>query len=492
MSLGNPPKTVRADALPTEVFRSTYLRKEPVVIADGASSWRAFREWTPEYLKNVLGDMPFVVHHNAQGHFNYNPSAGIGPITRYRMPFSEAAEVIGKSREYYLDQQTIRSFPKLVDDLGEIPHLADRRIEMVNFWFGADGVKTSLHHDMSDNFFVQIHGRKRLWLFSPEESANLYPAVDDRFDHLSKVDVFAPDLEKHPLYAKAQQKLLYTVVEPGNIVYIPVGWWHALESIGVSISVNYWWAEESAQEVGAIGWIELETPSVDVSRAFYGELFGWSFEQGADGSATAKVGRYPVAGMRKASSDTHCWKPYFSVTELAAARATAREHGGNVQDEGISRPGYGKVATYAEPTGAPTGLFEREGLGAEALLGELFALSGVELITPDLERATAHLQAVFGIRSGPMPGAEKRVALRTRGSVRGLATENKSFSRAEWVATFASADCDRTVERAKAMGAEVIAPAADLFFGTARRATLRDPQGALFAVVSTSGKALGS
>jgi ribosomal protein L16 Arg81 hydroxylase len=32
------------------------------------------------------------------------------------------------------------------------------------------------------------------------------------------------------------------VLEAGELLYLPPGWWHHVRSLGVTISVNTWWA----------------------------------------------------------------------------------------------------------------------------------------------------------------------------------------------------------------------------------------------------------
>lgn len=54
----------------------------------------------------------------------------------------------------------------------------------------------------------------------------------------SPLDVFKPvDLQKYPNYAKASE---YEVtIGPGDILYVPSGWWHAVYSETATMSVNY-------------------------------------------------------------------------------------------------------------------------------------------------------------------------------------------------------------------------------------------------------------
>ena len=45
--------------------------------------------------------------------------------------------------------------------------------------------------------------------------------------------------EKFPLFKEA--RYVKTVLEEGESLYIPVGWWHYVGSLGVSFSVSFWW-----------------------------------------------------------------------------------------------------------------------------------------------------------------------------------------------------------------------------------------------------------
>ena len=42
-----------------------------------------------------------------------------------------------------------------------------------------------------------------------------------------------------PLFHEA--KYVETILEEGQCLYIPVGWWHYVRSLTVSFSVSFWW-----------------------------------------------------------------------------------------------------------------------------------------------------------------------------------------------------------------------------------------------------------
>src|SRR4029434_9804516 len=53
---------------------------------------------------------------------------------------------------------------------------------------------------------------------------------------LSPVDPRAPDLVRFPLFAEVEPEKF--VLEAGEALFIPVGWWHHVEALEVSISVS--------------------------------------------------------------------------------------------------------------------------------------------------------------------------------------------------------------------------------------------------------------
>jgi hypothetical protein len=53
----------------------------------------------------------------------------------------------------------------------------------------------------------------------------------------SALDLDNLDLERYP--ALRGLPILETIVEPGEFLFIPVGWWHEVRSLEVSISLSF-------------------------------------------------------------------------------------------------------------------------------------------------------------------------------------------------------------------------------------------------------------
>ena len=76
------------------------------------------------------------------------------------------------------------------------------------------GSRSSLHYDPYQNLLCVVRGAKRVRLYSPAMTRNLYPMpVYGESPNHSAVDVAAPDQMLHPSYAAAQQQELVADVQ---------------------------------------------------------------------------------------------------------------------------------------------------------------------------------------------------------------------------------------------------------------------------------------
>lgn len=87
-------------------------------------------------------------------------------------------------------------------------------------------------------------GYKYVRLFTADQTPFLYVRHTEPRDglggqgNLSAVDVESPDLQAHPLFAKAA----YTeaILAPGEMLFIPAKCWHYVRSLSNSISISFW------------------------------------------------------------------------------------------------------------------------------------------------------------------------------------------------------------------------------------------------------------
>jgi hypothetical protein len=110
-------------------------------------------------------------------------------------------------------------------------------------WMGPAGTTTPLHYDPLDNFLMQVVGRKRVFLLPKATDASaLYTGEEwDQQPNTSAVDVDNPNYEQFPLFENVKREAFSGVLHPGDMLFIPARWWHAVKSLDFSISVNAWW-----------------------------------------------------------------------------------------------------------------------------------------------------------------------------------------------------------------------------------------------------------
>lgn len=119
-------------------------------------------------------------------------------------------------------------------------------------------------------------------------------------------------------------------------------------------------------EPGAPCWFELHTREFDASLAFYRDVVDWDVhvlpEMPGFRYATFGEGDGSRAGIYDAAADlpdgvpSH-WQVYFEVTDVDAAAAQVVALGGSQLEAPVDSP-YGRMGTFADPTGAAFRLME--------------------------------------------------------------------------------------------------------------------------------------
>lgn len=127
---------------------------------------------------------------------------------------------------------------------------AENRIDLVDasvvprIWMG-NAIRVAAHYDLRENIGCVVAGRRRFTLFPPDQIANLYVGpfeLTPAGTPISLVDPLAPDLARFPRFADALAVAQQAELEPGDAIYIPFHWWHAVDSLApLNLFVNYWW-----------------------------------------------------------------------------------------------------------------------------------------------------------------------------------------------------------------------------------------------------------
>jgi uncharacterized protein len=256
-------------------------------------------------------------------------------------------------------------------------------------------------------------------------------------------------------------------------------------------------SEIKEYQQGVPCWVDLATSDQPPAIQFYRAVFGWDYGDPAvdrDSYTRATLRGKAVAGIfvPGRAGVPVVWTTYLATDDADVTAMAITENGGQLLTGVMDMEGEGRLLVAADPTGGVFGAWEAgpedDAHGAE-LVNEPGALIWNELITRDAPAAREFYAAVFGVGfSEPMSAdfdyTTMRVDGRDVGGVGAIGADMPAELPSYWATYFGVADTDATVEAVRAGGGTVVREPFDTPYG--RMATVVDPQGAEFSVMSVS------
>jgi hypothetical protein len=230
------PRAIERRATPSaaELFDRYFATSTPVIFRDLMQSWSALGKWTPEYLRERYGETSVRVTEDREADPLYDAHTEAHTRETKLADFVTRVLAAGESNDFYMvaKNRNLAHSPlrELFADVEFPSGWFDEALLATSsaLWFGPRGTVTPLHHDASAILFCQVYGRKRWHLASPLE-VSLFEGAHAMY---SAVDPEKLDDESH-------QAVVFKdfVLEPGEALFIPAGWWHHVRALDVSISL---------------------------------------------------------------------------------------------------------------------------------------------------------------------------------------------------------------------------------------------------------------
>ncbi len=208
----------------------------PVILTEITAQWPARMSWSMDYLRDKAGGQRVPVYSSkpATGKQHQHAPAMEISLAEY-IDMLEAGENDLRLFFYNL----LQNVPSMAQDFS-YPDLGLRFFKRLSVLFmGGKGARVQMHYDidLADLLLCHFGGRKHVLLVPPEQSQFMYQ-VPFSFSALHNVNFEKPDLKKHP--ALAHVNGYWAVLDHGDALYIPPGFWHYViyEDIGFSMTLR--------------------------------------------------------------------------------------------------------------------------------------------------------------------------------------------------------------------------------------------------------------
>jgi hypothetical protein len=241
--------------------REIVPKGEPAVLRGLVSGWpivaaaRDGDDALAAVLRGAASGEPFEAWFGApeiEGRFGYTPDFGGFNHERRLATVDQLLDLLlrqkGHERPYsmYAGGIPIRKhLPGLLPAI-PAPVLDTSKATLISLWLG-NRTRTAAHWDLPQNLACVVAGRRRFTLFPTDQLPNLYVGPLDftlAGQPISLVDVEKPDFEQHPRFAEALEHAQQAELGPGDALYIPSLWWHAVASLDeLGAMINFWWRD---------------------------------------------------------------------------------------------------------------------------------------------------------------------------------------------------------------------------------------------------------
>lgn len=270
----------RVDNPTAEAFAQKFLLPNlPAVVLNAMPATVLDGYWTPRYLRAHFGDQPVQVYDDdfklltvstlgkyLGKYFDKNgaPSGRVPYVRWYSrsrdIEFAWSDEVIEAMRTHW---QTPACMPltDLALPYAPAPCTRDPRSDLFpgrGIFISGQGARTGLHIDPwgSDAFLCQLYGKKHWRVYAPEQAPRLVSGAKTADPDNIDATVFPRAREAVPDYEFVQ--------EPGEVVYVPSGWFHIVKSVTDCISLT-WNFVDFRKRDALRAWLDSPVSEVDLA-----------------------------------------------------------------------------------------------------------------------------------------------------------------------------------------------------------------------------------
>lgn len=233
-----PPITERDSIDPEEFFTSFHAANQPVIYRNCLDPPELRELLSFERLAREFGNRQVEIQEGRADRDDYERQSDQLKSKARFGDFLDRALSATESNDFYMTANNISSNRTLIEEiLGPVslcPGLLDpdSSTGRIFLWIGPTGTFTPAHHDLTNNLFLQVHGSKEFRLVS---SLALLELDNDRHCYLASS--LSDNDEKRRAAGLAPFSRTVTL-EAGDVLFIPLGWWHEVRGLSPSVSLS--------------------------------------------------------------------------------------------------------------------------------------------------------------------------------------------------------------------------------------------------------------
>lgn len=217
-----------------EFLQKYFKPQKPVVIEGFIEDWPAHKKWDLDYMKKVAGDkiVPLYDNRPVRHEEGFNQAHA-------KMKMSEYIDLLKREPTKYriFLWNILKEVPELQEDYW-YPDFGIRLMKgLPMLFFGGRDSYTFMHYDidLANIFHFHFHGKKEVILFDQKQNDYLYK-IPHSLIVREDIDFSKPDFNKWPALKKA--KGFKANLNPGDILYMPEGYWHYMKYVTPGFSMS--------------------------------------------------------------------------------------------------------------------------------------------------------------------------------------------------------------------------------------------------------------
>jgi len=243
----NVNKIMELNKLPQweSFLNNFYAQNKPVIIRN--SLLEVYKKYDIYYLYNTYDNFEVEIQANRENTENYESKSN---DLKSNMGFKDFLNIVNNqtSNNIYMtannnNNENIKHIKNDIlynlrnDNYAPWSYLNNDYDGRSFLWIGPKGTKTPWHYDLTNNLFIQIQGQKKITLIPFEHNINMY-----NNNHVY-TDIPSFDYNLEEVYNKfpnfSNIKPIELIINEGDVLFIPLGWWHKVQSLNPSISLSF-------------------------------------------------------------------------------------------------------------------------------------------------------------------------------------------------------------------------------------------------------------